>query len=193
MKRHIKEITSGKIKISLEHYQDNNDFIKYCGYKADKIVELCNEAISQFNNIGSFLNILPGEELDYIETNQLKSKIDDFSLSFDQIEKEWLDALSKMPPDNLRALHRSLVNNYETFYEALTEFTNNLSTLVNSPTIYFSETDKSQLDEKEPTAILTFQLTDKYTKVFAEEVNKAIAQNNSFHTLYQSVLSIFKK
>lgn len=188
-----KEITSGKIKISLENYQDNNDFIKYCGYKADKIVELCNEAKNQFNSIGSLLNILPEEELDYIETNQLKSKIDDFSLSFDEIEKEWLDALSKLPPDNLRTLHKSLVNSYETFYEALTDFTENLSSVVNNPTDYFSKAEKNEFDGGKPTARLTFLLTDKYTKVFAEEVNKALAQNNSFRTLYKGILSIFKK
>lgn len=191
-KKH-KEIINGNAEIILQNYQDANNFIKYCDDKAGKFVELCNLLKSQFNEIGSLLNILSAGELDYIEINQLKSKTSSFSLLFDDVEKEWLDSLSTLPPDNLRVLHKSLVNIYETFYEALVEFSDDLSSVVHNPKDYFSRTDKDQLHEKEPTTTLTFLLTDKYSKVFAEEVKEAKLRNNSFYTLYQGVLSIFKK
>lgn len=191
-KKH-KEIISGKAEINLQNYQDVNSFIKYCEYRAGKFAELCNVLKNQFNEIGSLLNILPEEGLDYIETNQLKSKIVNFSLLFEDVKKEWLDALSILPPDNLRALHKSLVNIYETSYEALNEFSDSLSSVVINPVDYFSKTEKDELDKRNPTARLTFLLTDKYTKVFAEELKEAKLQNNSLYTIGQSILSVLKK
>lgn len=188
-----KEIINGKTEIILQNYQDANNFIKYCDDKVGKFAELCNLLMNQFNGIGSLLNILSDKELDYIEINQLKSKTSTFSLLFDDVEKEWLDSLSILPPDNLRVLHKSLVNIYETFYEALDEFSDNLSSVVNDPVDYFSGTDKSQLDEKEPTTKLTFLLTDKYTKVFTDELKEAKLQNNSLYTTYQGILSVLRK
>jgi len=194
------EIINGKIDISLQHYQDINHFIKYCDYKAGNILRLNQSFLSMIKDLNCFLYTIPEgvKPLDYVETNQLKTQINSLSsiLSslFDDVERQWIDAISVLPPEELRLLHKSLANVYETYYEAAGGFLEDLSSALDSPVNYITKKgNKSEIDKKQPSLVVKFILSDKYSNVFASQLKEAKLQYDFSYILLNEFSSILKK
>lgn len=178
-----KDVIDGKINLTLATSPSEIDYIQYCKDKLNKEAEICKQLEDQINNLGVLLDVLSENELDYIESNKLKSRISEFFIFWDSIEKEWIDALSMSPPDRFLTSHKSFVNTYETYFEAFANFSNNLLSIVNNPIGHFSENNKSELDKEEPKAKLGFILSDKYISLAQAEFDMAIKQDRKLNIL----------
>lgn len=199
-KRRHDEIINGKVNISLQHYQNINSFIKYCDYKAQNILRLTRSFKDLFRDLTSFLATVPKkpESLDYVETNQLKTQIGSLSsiLSslFDDVERQWIDAISVLPPDNLHPLHKSMVDIYETYYEGAENFLEDLSLALNNPMGYIQKRgDREELNKERPALVVEFLLSNKYISIFSSKLREAKLQYDFFYILLDGLQSILRE